>query len=387
MRTVRDAITIDDLQKLARRRLPNFIIDYAGRGAGSGACTRGNVDEFLNYHFSPKALAGTTPLNTKSSLLGRDYAQPFGISAVGVSGLYRRYGDEILAEAARDADIPFILSGSGTSSIETISKIAPDHTWYQLYPSSERKITDDFISRAEKASVEVLVITVDFPEPNQSEVKERTGVSVGRGPSLRTFPALFWDVIQHPLWLLEFLAAGGTPKLDSWRPYAPANANSTEIFEVFNKSWCGLFDWKEVERIRALWPGKLVIKGITSGEDVARAVAAGADAVTISNHGGNKLDRVLPSLRALHRICLEQKSEHGIPLFFDGGIRRGTDVLTALAVGADYCFLGRATLFGVAAGGSEGANRALSIISNEMSHAMAMIGCRSIDTLDRSFLA
>lgn len=387
MLSVKNAVTIEDLQKLARRRLPEFIISYAERGAGSGACSAGNVDAFLDYHFSPKALVGNRPIDMSMKLFGHEYAQPFGISAVGLAGIYRYHADEILAELAREENVPFILSGSGTADVETIASIAPEHCWYQLYPAKDPKITDDMINRAQNAGVRVLVITVDYPEPNRSEVKERTGISVGRGPTIRTLPSLAFDAACHPLWLLEFLASGGTPKLESWQPYAPKGAKQSELFEVFNENWCGPFDWQEVERIRKLWPGQLVIKGISRAQDVRRAVTAGADAVTISNHGGNKLDRVLPSLHALAKICQEQKDAYGIPLFFDGGIRRGTDVLTALAVGASFCFLGRATLFGVAAGGANGAKRALDIIRDEATHASAMIGCRSVKELDESFLA
>lgn len=386
MRTVKNAITIDDLKKLAHRRLPNFVIGYAEQGAGSGACAYGNVEAFLEYNFVPKALAGQAPVDTSLELFGKHYAQPFGISAVGVSGLYRRGADTILAAAARDANLPFILSGSGASSVETVAKVAPDHTWYQLYPAKQQRITDDFIDRAGNAGVDVLVVTVDYPEPNRSEVAQRTGVSVGRGPTLQTFPALAWDVAQHPSWLFDFFAAGGTPELESWRNYAPKGAKSAEIFKVFNETWCGAFGWDEIERIRSIWPGKLVIKGVLCAEDVARAVAAGADAVTISNHGGNKLDRAIPSLKALARICETQRTAHDVPLFFDGGIRRGTDVLTAMAVGASFCFLGRSTLYGVAAGGAVGATRALDILSEETRYTLAMIGCRNVRNIDGSYL-
>lgn len=387
MLSVKNAVTIEDLQKLARKRLPKFIISYAERGAGSGACSSGNVEAFLDYHFSPKALVGNAPIDMSTDLFGRTYAQPFGISAIGLAGIYRQHADEILAETARNANVPFILSGSGTADIETIAKLAPEHSWYQLYPAKDPAITENMISRARNAGVQVLVITVDYPEPNRSEVKERTGISVGRGPTLKTLPSLALDAARHPHWLIEFLASGGTPKLESWQPYAPKGAKQSDLFEIFNENWCGPFDWLEVERIRKLWPGKMVIKGISRAGDIRRAVAAGADAVTISNHGGNKLDRVLPSLRALSQICKEQKDAYGIPLFFDGGIRRGTDVLTALAIGASFCFLGRAALFGVAAGGAAGAQRAMDIMKVESAHALAMIGCRAARDLDESFLA
>lgn len=386
MASIQNAVTIADLQKLAHRRLPKFVIDYVEQGAGSGGCVRGNIDVFAEHHFAPKALAGHDPIDTSLEVFSQRYAQPFGISAVGVSGLYRRDADKLLAEAARDANVPYILSGSGASSVETIAKIAPDHTWYQLYPAAEERITDDFIDRAGNSGVKTLVVTIDYPEPNRSEVKERTGVSVGRGPTLRTFPALAWDVLQHPGWLVEFLLSGGTPELESWRPYVRENAKPAEIFDVFNQSWCGAFGWDEIERIRGRWSGNLVIKGVLRGEDVERAVSAGADAVTISNHGGNKLERAVPSLMALSKICQEQKNTHKVPLFFDGGIRRGEDILTALAVGASFCFVGRATLYGVAAGALTGANRALEILAEDARYTLAMIGCRSVRDLDDSFL-
>ena len=221
------AVSIEDLRRLALRRLPHFVSDYLEGGAGDGGGIRRNVDTFRKYQFVPRGLADVTPVDTGVELFGRKYASLFGISAVGIAGIYRRHADELLAQAARDANIPFILSGASHATIETIGRIAPDHAWYQLYGAHMPKVTEAMLTRARDAGVKVLVYTVDYPLAPRSEASARTGVSMATGPTLRTFPSLFLDALRHPSWTAEYLRGGGLPKLESWTAYAPAGSNAT----------------------------------------------------------------------------------------------------------------------------------------------------------------
>lgn len=381
MAAVDRAVNIEDLRRLALRRLPHFVGGYLEGGAGDGGGIRRNVDAFRKYQLLPRALADVTPVDTGVELFGKKYASLFGISAVGIAGIYRRHADELLAEAARDANIPFILSGASHATIETIGRIAPDHTWYQLYGAHTPDVTDTMLARARDAGVKVLVYTVDYPLAPRSEVAARTGVSMATGPTLRTFPRLFLDALLHPWWTADYVRGGGLPKLGSWTAYAPAGSNASQVAAYYVRNWNNPQTWRDLDRIRGLWKGPMVVKGLVHPNDVARAVEAGADAVTISNHGGNKLDCMQGALDSLAQV--RAGIGHDIRVFFDGGIRRGSDLVVAKAIGADFCFTGRATIYGVAAGGLRGAQRAIDILQSDLTYTMAMTGCRTVGDITR----
>ena len=378
------AVTIEDLRRLAIKRLPGFIGAYVERGAGDGGAVTRNVDAFRRYQFVPRALVDVTPVDTTVELFGRKYGSCFGISAVGMAGMYRHHADELLAAAARDANLPFILSGGSTASIETITRIAPEHTWYQLYAAKRSELTDQHIGRARDAGVGVMVFTVDYPISQRSEVVSRTGLSLARGPTLKSFPRFAIDVLFHPRWASGFVF-GGVPKLESWARYAPPGSNAFAIHEFVSEQIPYNPLWTDLDRIRRLWSGKLIIKGLVHPGDVTRAIEAGADAVTISNHGGNKLDCMQATLQSL--VAVRAAINRTVPLFFDGGIRRGSDILVAKALGADHCFVGRATLYGVTAGGEPGVRKALAILQSDLAYTMAMIGCKRVTEVTGDVLA
>lgn len=385
MANVAQAVTIEDLRAMAHRRLPRFLIDYVERGNGSGAGVRRNAEAFRDHLFVPRAFVDVTCIDTTTELFGRRYAYPFGITAVGTAGLYRRGFDEILAEVAQAADIPFLLSGAATASVETVSRIAPDHVWFQLYPAKDPALTHHMLGRARDAGIRNLVFTVDFPIAQTSDVSARTGLSVGAGPSVRNLPRLLWQAARRPGWSYEFLRHRGMPAMESWRQYAPPGSKAMAVGRFYLENWPGNQAWTDLERVRRMWPGKLVVKGLVHPDDVRQAAELGADAVTVSNHGGNKLDCMQGSVDALRAI----KASVGerIPLFLDGGIRRGSDLAAALALGAGCCFIGRAALYGVAAGGLAGGHRAVEIIAKELAYTMAMIGCPRVADIGPGVLA
>ncbi len=385
MSGTRHAATIDDLRELAIRRLPGFVSDYLERGAGDGGGVARNVDAFRKYRLVPRALVPVSPVDTRAELFGRAYASGFGISAIGTTGIYRRHADEMLAEVARDTNVPFILSGSASASVEAISRIAPEQTWYQLYGAKHMRLTMHMVDRARDCGVRVLVYTVDYPIPPRSEVATRTGISLATGPSFRQIPSLLLDALRHPRWTTRYLVGGGMPKLESWAPYAPAGSGARQVARFYIDNWLSQQTWHDLAAIRKRWDGALVVKGLVHPDDVKRALELGGDAVTISNHGGNKLDCMHACLDTLALIRNAVGRE--MPLFFDGGIRRGSDIVVATALGADHCFVGRATLYGVAADGVAGARRAVDILQSELTYTMAMTGCPTLADISGELLS
>ena len=380
----RNAVTIGDLRSMARRRLPEFAFAPMETGSGDGSGPLRNVEGFRRLLLSARALVDVTEVRQETTLFGKTYASPFGISAVGYANNFRRHADQMLAEAAAEANIPFMLSGGSTAAIEEIARIAPDHVWQQLYAARDPSITKHIVNRARDAGVKVLVHTVDSPAPPRNDWLARSGIGIPTSVRWSAWPYVLWQAATHPRWSLDHAVRGGLPSLESWAPYAPPGSGSAAIARVFKQNVPTVETWADVERLRRLWPGRYVIKGLVEPADARRALDLGADAVTVSNHGGNKLDRMAAAIDSLPIVAPAVK---GIaPLLFDGGIRRGTDLLAALALGADFCFLGRATLYGVIAGGAAGAHRAIAILQDELARALALVGCPDIAEIGPHFL-
>ncbi len=365
---------------MAGRRLPSFLFDYVENGHADGAGVKRNRVAFDKYEMISRTLVKVVPPDTRRTVFGREYDLPFGISAVGGLGIFRPGADRFLAEVAREFNMPFMLSGVSTESIDTIARIAPEHVWFQLYPSRDADLTERIIGQARDAGCNVLVVSVDYPIQNVSEVPQRSGVTPIGGINWAKLPSIFGDLVAHPGWLYTFLASGGMPKMESWMPYAPPGSSAKEIAKYFASVWPPNLVWRDIERIREFWTGKLVIKGLMDPEDIAKAYEVGADAVSLSNHGGNKLNIVPATVDCL--AAARAVAPEGATLFLDGGIRRGSDIVKARALGADFCFLGRAFLYGVSAGGRDGARRTAEIVRNELSYTMAMLGCADMNAVD-----
>ncbi|WP_238147192.1 alpha-hydroxy acid oxidase [Rhizorhabdus dicambivorans] len=378
------AITIGDLKEIARRRTPEFAFVPVETGGDDGSGPVRNADAFRKHLLSAHALVDCSAVNQQVTLFGKTYSSSFGISAVGFAGIMRRNAEQMLAEAAAEANIPFMLSSSSCASIEEIARIAPGNVWQQLYAARDSKITDDMLRRGADAGVDVLVFTVDAPAPMYNHWLVRAGLKLPAYVPPAKWPYVIWQALRHPGWSWEHGSRGGLPRADSWAPYSPPGASANEIAR---RSWSQtptFHEWPEVERLRKLWPGKLVIKGIMRAEDASRALDLGADAVIVSNHGGNKLDCMPASIDVLPAIARHVGDR--ARLLFDGGIRRGSNLLVAHGLGAHFCMVGRATLYGVMAGGTEGALRAIEILRSEVQRDLAMIGCPDIAKMNASFL-
>ena len=376
MKLIDRAVSIDDLRTLAQRRLPEFVFMPMETGSGKGEGNVRNRRALEARLLSPRVLVDLAPMSQAVSVFGQQFASPFGISAVGNAANFWWQADQLLAQAAQAAQIPFMLSGSSSATLEEIAPIAPGKVWAQLYAAKDPALTDHLIGRALAAGATVLVLTVDVPARPRNEYLAKTGISLPANIKAHALPFALWQALTHPHWTYEFLRHGGPRKMASWAAYAAPGADAKAINAVFHAQVPSNLVWSDVARIRRLWPGKLVLKGIFDDTDARRAVDSGADAITVSNHGGNRL----PCLPAAIDVLPVVKAAVGkqVQVFFDGGILRGADLLTAHCLGADFCFVGRATLYGVAAGGLAGASRAITILRDELHNVMTMAGIASL---------
>jgi (S)-mandelate dehydrogenase len=337
----------------------------------------------MRYHLSARALVDSSAPKQKVTLFGRTYDAPFGISAIGFAGNMRRHADQMLAEAAAEANLPFILSGVSCASIEQVTRIAPGRIWQQLYMARDTTVSDDVIQRAQDTGVDVLVITVDAPAPLYNHWLVKRGLKLPVQVPPRVWPYILWQAALHPRWSWEHGSRGGLPRLESFARYARKGAGAKEVADIVARNIPSFHGWSEIERIRTRWKGTLVIKGIVDPADSARCRELGADAITVSNHGGNKLARMLPSIDTLRHM---RRDDPTTTMLFDGGIRRGSDILIALGLGAAFCFSGRAVLYGAMAAGVPGALRSIAILKTEIERTLQMIGCPDVTAIDEGFL-
>jgi isopentenyl diphosphate isomerase/L-lactate dehydrogenase-like FMN-dependent dehydrogenase len=377
---IEKAINIEDLRRLARRRLPRILFDWIDGGAGDETALRQSIEGFAATRFVPRYLANVKTCDLGRTLFGRKYGIPFGVAPVGYAGLFWSGAELAMAEAARTVNAPFILSGSAVATIEETAKVAPDHTWFQLYPARDQAITHDLIARAGAASLGGLVLTVDLPIQAKRERDIRNGFSLPVRYNARNI----LDGLAHPAWTLQWLSQGGLPKMGSWAAYAGEGASAERVATLMRAQQHTPQSWSDFERYRSLWNGKLIIKGLQHPEDAVRALALGCDGIIVSNHGGRQFDRGPTPLASLPAI--KAAVEGKIPVMIDGGVRRGADVLAALAHGADFVFCGRAILYGAAAAGLPGAMRGFEILADELSRTLGQIGLTRIDDVTSAIL-
>jgi isopentenyl diphosphate isomerase/L-lactate dehydrogenase-like FMN-dependent dehydrogenase len=361
------AINIADLKKLARRRLPRILFDWVEGGAEDERGVARNEAQFARYRLLPRYLEDVQRVDLGTSLFARRCDAPFGIAPTGFAGLLRPGADLMLARAAAAAGIPFVLSGTSTSSIASAAAAGNGNVWYQLYAPRD-------------GGVDVLVYTVDIPAEAKRERDMRNGFDL----PLSITPRLIADVLSHPRWLLGYLRTGGLPVMANWAPYAPPDADALVVARTMKSHYYAIQTWDDFQRMRDCWRGTLVVKGLMHPADAERAARLGADGVIVSNHGGRQLDSAPTALEILPQIRAAVPLGHAVMV--DGGFRRGADIVIARCLGADFVFLGRATLYGAVAGGEAGAARAIEIIRDEMVRTMAQIGRPSVSSLDATCL-
>ena len=374
------AQSIDDLRQLAKRRLPKILFELIESGVEAEHSLERNRNAFRRYTLLPRYLGDISRRDQSVELFGRRYDHPFGIGPTGFGGLMRKDSDLHLGAAAAAANIPVVVSGASIAPIERVKSVAPSNVWAHLYPAKDPRITDRILERYSKAGVEVLVVTVDNPVFPKRERDNRNGFTL----PIRMPPAILMEALLHPAWLAGYFLGGGMPMLESWRDYAPPGASAQAVAAFFRSQSPSTQTWASIADMRRKWSGKFVLKGIQHADDARRAVDSGIDGVIVSNHGGKSFDALPSPLTTLPSVCAAVGDR--VPVMFDSGIRRGWEILVALALGARFTFVARATLYGVAAGARAGADKAVAILVNEIDMSLAMIGAPGVAALDTSYL-
>ena len=378
---LQSVINLEDLRHLARRKLPRIAFDFIDGGADDEACLIRNRQAFGRYRLLPRYLRDVSRCDQSVTLFGRRYASPVGISPTGLAGLFRPNADLMLAAAAREAQVPFLLSSAANAALEDALPVAPDNVWFQMYCTSDEHINADLVQRARQAQAPVLVVSVDVPVNSNRERNKRNGFS----RPFRMTPGVMLEALGHPAWVLRYLRTGGIPMMRNWLPYAKPGASAGEVADLYGTlTPAPMVSWDHLRRIRDAWSGPLVIKGLLHPDDAREAVRLGANGLVVSNHGGRQLDAAPSPLEMLPSI--RQAVGPEVHIILDSGIRRGSDVVIARCLGADSAIFGRPTLYGVTVAGQAGAARALQLIRQEIDMVLKQIGCASFEQLNSSYL-
>jgi L-lactate dehydrogenase (cytochrome) len=380
-RRIRKVLSLDDFETMARRHLPKPLFGYIAGASETNASLRLNEDAFQNYVFIPRVLRDVSRRTAETNLFGESYAAPFGIAPMGISALMAYRGDLVLAKAAEDAGIPMIMSGSSLIKLEEVARIAP-RAWFQAYLPGEPDRIDALVERVIAAGFKTLLLTVDTATLANRENNIRAGFSTPLKPTL----GLLWQGMSHPAWTLgtfmKTIARHGIPHFENSYATRGAPIVSSTIARDFGKR--DHLDWTHLRRIRQRFPGKLIVKGILHADDAARAVATGADGIIVSNHGGRQLDGAIAPLDALPEIIARVGDK--TPVMLDGGIRRGTDILKAMALGARFVFLGRPFLYAASVAGEAGVAKAIDILKSELMRDMALLGACKVHELQQDHI-
>ena len=372
---VRNALALDDFGVLAKPVLPRMIHGYIAGSVETGAAMRAARDAYADWALVPRVLVDASGRQQRRMLLGEEFASPFGIAPLGGAAIAAYRGDLVLAAAARDARVPMVMSASSLIRLEEVREAYP-RAWFQAYLAGDFARIDPMVDRVAAAGFSTLVVTADTPVPGNRENNVRTGYSM----PIKVTPRVALDCALHPVWLLGTLARTfqqhGMPHFENMDAERGPPMMSRDLVRNFGAR--DQLAWEHIEGIRKRWPGKLVVKGLLCVDDVRRAREAGADAAWLSSHGGRQLDHAVAPLRVLP----EARAAFGqYPLLIDGGVRRGTDVLKALALGADFVFVGRPMVFAAALAGARGVGHALGLLRDEVDRNMAMLGVRRLEEM------
>ena len=376
------AYNIADLREMARRRLPRGMFEFVDRGTEDEVALANNRVAFERIKFRPRTLVDVSTRSQEITLFGRKAALPIAVGPTGTAGLLWYQGEIGLARAAAAAGIPFTVAINSMTSVETIAEQAGGRLWFQLYMWSDRARSLEIVARAKAAGCEALIVTVDGAVRANREYGHRNGFEMPFRFNRRNVAG----VLARPGWLcnvlLRYALTSGIPRFENY----PADIMDRLTARTLRSSYLknDSLTWDDIRTLRKLWPGVLMVKGILHPQDAVLAADSGADAVIVSNHGGRMLDSAMAPIEVLPEIL--DAAGKRITVMVDSGVRRGADVVKAMALGAQAVLIGRATLYGVAAAGEAGAARAIALLRDEVSRVMALVGAREIAELDRSFL-
>ncbi|HKT70980.1 MAG TPA: alpha-hydroxy acid oxidase [Terriglobales bacterium] len=374
-------VKVEDLRGVAQRRVPRVVFDYLDGGADGEVTLRENCRAFQQVTFRPRHAVAVPACDLRTRVLGLDLALPFLLAPVGYSRVMHRDGECGAARAAGKAGTGYILSTLSGHRLEDVKAASTGPVCYQLYLLGGREAARDSVERARAAGCAALVVTIDTAVAGLRERDVRNGMVELLGGSLLSKLPYISQVLTRPRWLLDFLLDGGVPPMAN---VVLANGKPLPLIDVGAALAAAAVTWEDLRWLRQAWPGPIVVKGVLTAEDACRAVDEGAAAVVVSNHGGRQLDCVSPTLRALPEVvaAVGDKTE----VLMDGGIRRGSDIVKAICLGARAVLIGRGYAYGLAAAGETGVTRAIQILIADLERTLRLLGCASIRELDRSYV-
>ncbi len=374
-------VNIEDLRRLARKRLPRAVFDYVDGGAGDEVTLRENCRAFQEVILRPRHAVAPAKCDLRARVLGHDISFPAILAPIGYSRLLHPDGELAAARAAGELGTAFILSTVSGHKLEKTKAASTGPVWYQLYMMGGREVAEAALGRARVAGFSALVITIDTAIAGMRERDVRNGVKELLGSSLLAKIPFVPDVLMHPRWLASFLLDGGVPRLEN---VVARDTGPMAMTDVAAALASAVVTWEDLRWLRKLWPGPLVVKGVLTGEDARRAIDGGADGIVVSNHGGRQLDTVSATLRALPEVVAAVNGQAEV--LMDGGVRRGTDIVKAICMGAGAVLVGRAYAYGLGAAGHAGVVRALEILRADVERVLRLMGCASVAELNPSLV-
>jgi L-lactate dehydrogenase (cytochrome) len=375
-------VNISDLRQIAQRRVPKAVFDYLDGGAEGEVTLRENCRAFEDITFRPRHAVAVAECDLRTRVLGNEISFPAMLAPVGYSRLMHPDGEVAAARAAGEAGTGYILSTISGHKMEDVKAGTKGFAWYQLYLVGGREVAEGAIERARKAGFSALVITIDTPVAGMRERDPRNGMTELMTGSIFAKLPFLPELLSHPGWLASFLLDGGVPKLEN--VVVPGSGGGMPMTDVGTALRKSVVTWEDIRWIRQIWTGPLVIKGVLTADDARRAVDAGAAAISVSNHGGRQLDGVPASINALPEVMAAVNGQ--VEVLMDGGVRRGTDIVKAICLGARAVLIGRAYAYGLAAAGHDGVSRALEILREDVERTLRLLGCSSVAQLDASYI-
>ncbi len=375
--------TIADLRQLAKSKLPRAVFDFIDGGAEEESTLQNNLNAFSHYRWLPHVLNDVRDVSTHTTLFDQSMALPFGIGPTGGAGFGHPKADLALAKTASQFGIPYTLSSSATTTIEDIAKVAHGRLWFQAYVLKDKEFFWQMIERARACDYEGLMITVDLPVGGKRVRDFHNHFSL----PFKLTPRNLLDFSSRPAWLIRLLTHGvpSLANLKGLEKAATTQASSfTKLASTVGKNYDPAFNFESLAKVRDRWKGKLIVKGVSRPDDAKRIMALGCDAIVVSNHGGRQLDGAMATLDALPEVV--KAVDHQIPVLMDSGIRHGGDIAKALALGANGVLIGRASLYGAVAQSDQGAQRAIEILSEELTRTMQLCGVTKLNQFNETFL-
>jgi L-lactate dehydrogenase (cytochrome) len=379
-RRLRRAASVADLRRLARRRLPRGVFDYIDGGAEDERTLAGNTRAFARLTFKPRVLRDVAEVDTRTTILGQEVPLPLALSPTGFNRIADPAGELAVARSADRAGLPYSLSTLGTRSIEEISSVSAGRKWFQVYVWNDRGLVKEMITRAEDAGFEALILTVDTAVQGRRERDVRHGFTLPPKLGLDTLV----DGMLHPGWTWDFVRAEPIRFANVVGRGVSDGTEAVELADLMNNQFDSSVGWEDVDWLRSVWDGPVIVKGIQAVEDAVIAADRGIDAIALSNHGGRQLDSSPAPIDLVAPVT--DAVDDRIEVYCDGGVRRGSDIVKAVALGARACTIGRAYLYGLGAAGERGVDHVIAMLDADVRRTMALLGVRTVAELSREYV-